>query len=196
MRRRTFTSILCWLAALGLARTGGAQLPAAGGAAPATTTVIVVRHAEKAAQPAADPPLTEGGRARARALAAALVHAGVTAVITTQYERTRDTGAPTAAEFHLTPEVVPASAPVAGHARAVATAVMQHAGGTVLVVGHSNTVAEIVAALGATQPPDLCDAEYDAMFVVTIALGRPATVVKARYGAATPVPEGCGTTMK
>lgn len=189
MKRRTFAQALCGMFALAVAAgASSAQAP--------STTVIVVRHAEKAAQPAGDPPLTAEGQARAQALAAALKDAGVNAVITTQFARTRETGAPTAEEFHLTPNVVPATGSVADVASAVAAAVMQHAGGTVLVVGHSNTVAEIVAALGAKQPADLCDAEYDAMFVVTVAWGGRATAVKARYGKPTPVAEGCGNSMK
>ncbi len=191
MKRRQFVNALLCTAALALGvgpRPLLAQAPA--------TTVIVVRHAEKAAQPAADPPLTAAGRARAQALAAALQSAEVTAVVTTQFARTKATAAPTADEFHLTAVVVPATSPVSDHARAVAAAVMQHAGGTVLVVGHSNTVAAIVAALGAPKPAELCDAEYDAMFVVTVRADGRATVIKARYGKATPVAEGCGNTMK
>ncbi len=160
-----------------------------------TTTVILVRHAEKAAQPEGDPHLSAEGRARADALARALKDAGVTAVITTQYRRTIETGAPTAEEFHLTPEVVSATSNVPEHASAVAEAVMKHAGGTVLVVGHSNTVAAIAQALGAPRPAELCDAEYDALFVVSVTAEGRATVVKARYGKATPVAEGCGNSM-
>jgi broad specificity phosphatase PhoE len=188
-RRHVVNALLC-AATLGMGlgcRPLLAQSPA--------TTVIVVRHAEKAAQPAADPPLTAGGRARAHALAVALKSAGVTAVVTTQFARTKATAAPTADEFHLTPVVVPATSPVSDHARAVAAAVMRHAGGTVLVVGHSNTVAAIVAALGAPKPAELCDAEYDAMFVLTVQADGHATVIKARYGKATPVAAGCGNTM-
>jgi len=160
------------------------------------TTVIVVRHAEKAAQPEADPHLSPDGRARAETLARALKDAGVTAVITTQYRRTVETGAPTAREFRLTPVVVSETSQIPKHASAVAEAVMKHAGGTVLVVGHSNTVAAIVQALGAPRPAELCDAEYDALFVVSVTAEGRATVVKARYGKATPVAEGCGNSMR
>ena len=191
MKRRSFVTALCCAAAVALgafAHPLVAQGP--------VTTVIVVRHAEKAAQPANDPPLTAEGRARAQALAVTLESADVSAVITTQFARTKETAAPTAEEFHLTPAVVPASSPIADHARAVAAAVMQHAGGTVLVVGHSNTAAAIVAALGAKRPAEVCDAEYDAMFVVTVRPGGHASVIKAHYGKATPVAAGCGNTMK
>ena len=77
------------------------------------TVVLLVRHAEKAAQPAQNPPLTEAGAARAHSLRSP--DAGVTAIITTQYERTRKTAEPTALAMRVTPEAVDAG-PVAQHA--------------------------------------------------------------------------------
>lgn len=146
------------------------------------TVVLLVRHAEKAAEPAANPPLTEGGSARAQALVAVARDAGVTAIITTQYERARKTAEPTALALRVTPEVVDAG-PVAQHAKAVADQVLKHAGGTVLVVGHSNTIPAIVGALGAPRPRDLCDSEYDQLFVVVIGDTGPPRLIRSRYGA-------------
>jgi broad specificity phosphatase PhoE len=156
-----------------------------------TTTVIVVRHAEKAATPTDDPPLTAAGEARARDLLAAIRDAGVTSIITTQFARTRGTAAPTAAAFGITLEIVPTGP--AAHIQDVASAVRRHAGGTVLVVGHSNTATEIVAALGAPKPPAICDSQYDNMYVVTIAANGKASVVKAKYGARSPADSTCAT---
>src|SRR3954471_23357965 len=102
------------------------------------TTVILVRHAEKAVEPAADPGLTPEGEARARALLEVARDAGVTDVITTQFARTRATAQPVATALGITPEVVDARG--ATHAQDVANAVRRHVGMTVLVVGHSNTV--------------------------------------------------------
>jgi broad specificity phosphatase PhoE len=150
-----------------------------------STTVIVVRHAEKAATPAADPPLTPAGEARAQALMQSLGDAHVTAVITTQFVRTKATAAPTAAALGLTPEIVPTSS--ATHVQDVAAAIRKHAGETILVVGHSNTVTEIVAALGAKKPPALCDSEYDNLYIVTIKADNTAGVVRAKFGARSPV---------
>src|ERR1700682_5430372 len=58
--------------------------------------LVLVRHADKAAQPANDPPLTSAGMKRAQDLAAALRSAGVTFIITTQLRRTRETAQPLA----------------------------------------------------------------------------------------------------
>src|SRR6476619_7042657 len=148
----------------------------------APTVVLLVRHAEKASQPAQNPPLTEAGATRAQALAAVARDAGVTAIITTQFERTRKTAEPTAAALHITPEVIEAG-PAAQHAKAVADQVLKHAGGTVLVVGHSNTIPAIVGALGAPRPRDLCDSEYDQLFVVILGDAGPPRVIRSRYGA-------------
>lgn len=148
------------------------------------TTVILVRHAEKAAQPAADPPLTAEGQARAQALWEAVKDANVGVVITTQLARTVQTAAPTASNAHVVPEVVQAAG--TDHPARVAAAVKRHAGQTVLVVGHSNTVPAIVAALGAKEPPPICDPEYDGFYVVTIAADGSASVIRSRYGALSP----------
>jgi broad specificity phosphatase PhoE len=165
---------------------GCAQAPQQSTPAPdrtGTTTVIVVRHAEKAAEPAADPPLTAEGVARAQALVEAVRGMPVTAIVSTDFVRTRSTAAPLAARLGLTPEIVDARQ--RDHARLVAEGILaRHRGETVVVVGHSNTVPDIVAALGATRPPPICDAEYDDLFVVRVPPSGSATVERRRYGAA------------
>src|SRR5947209_6360731 len=65
-------------------------------AAPTQTTVILVRHAEKAAEPKEDPVLSDAGMTRAKALALALRDAGVQAILTTSKQRTRSTVQPLA----------------------------------------------------------------------------------------------------
>jgi phosphohistidine phosphatase SixA len=168
--------------------------PVAARAQGSPTVVILVRHAEKGTTPAGDPPLTEAGAARARALVAALADANVQAVITTQLARTRDTGRPIAEERHITPEVVPAGGPV--HAQAVADAVRKHAGQTILVVGHSNTVPAIIAALGGPKLPDLCDSQYSDLYTLVLD-GASARLVRGSYGVASPDPaSGCASAMR
>jgi broad specificity phosphatase PhoE len=145
----------------------------------ATTTVILVRHAEKASAPAADPPLTSAGEARAKALLEAVRGAGVTAIITTPYERTRATAAPSASALGITPEVVTATGRT--HAKDVAAAIRKHAGQTILVVGHSNTIPEIIGELGASVPP-LCDAEYDNLYVVLLPPSGSTKLIRSKFG--------------
>ena len=177
-----------------LAAQVAAPAPTAPAAAPAaraqaTTTIILVRHAEKAAIPSDDPPLSPAGEARSLALLDALREAGVQAVVTTQLQRTRLTAAPLARELGLTPEVVPVSGSAATHARQVADYVLaRHAGQTVLVVGHSNTIPEIVAALGAGLADPIDDDTYDDLYVVTRPADGAARRLHVRYGSAATVP--------
>jgi phosphohistidine phosphatase SixA len=172
------------------ARTGATTAPAAA-AHTTPTTVILVRHAEKAAVPGDDPPLSAAGEARSLALLDALRDAGVQAVVTTQLQRTRLTAAPLARELGLTPEVVPVAGDAATHARQVAEHVLaRHAGRTVLVVGHSNTIPAIVAALGGGAAEPIDDGTYDDLYVVTRAADGAARRLHVRYGSAetTPTP--------
>jgi broad specificity phosphatase PhoE len=189
--------LLCVLFAVLLVVAVVAARPALSASQPPELTdsaslIVLVRHAEKAAAPSDDPPLTAAGVKRAQALAAALRDAGVTAIITTQLRRTRETAQPLASARSLTPEVVPVRGGEAGaHAEAVAAAVRKHAGGVVLVVGHSNTIPAIIAALGGPHLPDICESVFANLFVL-LPGAREARLVRSRYGAADRNPEpGC-----
>jgi broad specificity phosphatase PhoE len=184
-RRRSFVAALLRTAVFALLPVATASLHAQR----AATTVILVRHAEKAAAPADDPGLTEGGQARARALAAIARDAGVTAIITTQFARTRETARPAADALGISAEVARAGG--GQHAQDVAKMIMMHAGGVVLVVGHSNTVPAIIVALGAPQPPSICDSEYDNLYIVTVPPSGLAHIIHARYGEPSPADASC-----
>ena len=160
--------------------------------------VILVRHAERATAPAADPVLTDAGSQRALALKQALAAAGVSAVVTTQFQRTQLTAKPLADSLGLTPVLVRAGNPLQAHLDSVAAAVKrQAAGSVVLVVGHSNTIPGIVGALGGPKLPDLCDGEYSQLFILHFpATGSP-QLVRGNYGAADAPDSGnCTRTMR
>jgi broad specificity phosphatase PhoE len=176
MTRRFFLLLLCVFAA-------GVRAPAQSN----PTVVVLVRHAEKAATPADDPPLTDAGIARSKALAAALANTNVQAVITTELTRTRETARPLAEARGISAEIVH-SGPRDAHAKAVADAVRAHAGQAVLVVGHSNTIPAIIAALGGPKLPDICDTQYSTFFVLVIGPGgRKPDLVVSSFGAPSPV---------
>jgi broad specificity phosphatase PhoE len=151
-------------------------------------TVILVRHAERAATPAGDPVLTEAGMQRAADLAAALAGARVTAIITTHLQRTQLTARHVMEAIGQTHIVVRAGGPIQAHVDSVAAAVRRRpAGDVVLVVGHSNTIPAVIAALGGPAMPDLCDNQYSSMFILEFpASGAPPRLIKAHYGAADP----------
>jgi broad specificity phosphatase PhoE len=154
-------------------------LCAAGSAfAQVTTTVIVVRHAEKV-DDSADPALSDAGRARSQQLADALADAGVSAIITTQYERTRHTAAPLGERTGIVPVVVAAAG--RSHADDVAARVRQYGTGVVVVVGHSNTVPAIIRALGAPDVGEIPDSSYDELFVLMLGEGGT-RLIRTRYG--------------
>ena len=184
--RLLLAASLAVAASAGLVLAESPDRPAAG------TLVLLVRHAEKGADPPGDPSLSTAGEGRARALAAALRDAGVTAVITSQFRRTRETAQPVATARGVTPEVVAVGREgISDHVKAVASAVRRHPGEVVLVVGHSNTIPSIVAELGGPRLPDLCDSSYGHLFVLRLG-EEGARLVRTRYGAADPEPgPGC-----
>lgn len=149
--------------------------------ASAQKVVILTRHAERADSQAtmttmtgapADPELSDAGKARAQKLATMLVDAGITAMFTTEFIRTKNTAAPLAARLNLTPDVV-----TAAQTAAMIDKIKTHANETVFVVGHSNTVPAIIKALGG---PDVTigDAEYDNLFIYVPATK---TLTRIRY---------------
>lgn len=154
----------------------------AGAAHAAPHTVILVRHAEKASEPGGDPALSAAGQARAVALADALADAGIGSIVVSQFRRTRDTAAPLAERLGIAAQVIEAGGDTAAHVAAVAGAIRASTG-VVLVVGHSNTVPAIVAALGGPALPDLCESQFDRVFVLSEPFQR-ARLQRWRYGAA------------
>ena len=143
-----------------------------------SVTYVVVRHAEKASDDTRDPPLSDTGRARADALASLLHSRNVVATYATGFRRTRDTAAPTALEHDLSITAYDADAP----ADAVATRLRRsHDRGTVLVVGHSNTVPGIVSALCECQVAPIDESDYGNVFEVRVREGRPPELLHERY---------------
>ncbi|HST57417.1 MAG TPA: phosphoglycerate mutase family protein [Longimicrobium sp.] len=148
-----------------------------------STIVVLVRHAEKAPVEGNDPPLSEAGEARARMLLQTLAGMRFHAVIATERQRTQATARPLAQVHNLTPEIVALAGP---HVDNVAAAVRRHAGQTVLVVGHSNTVPRIVHALGGPQLRDLCEPEFSHLYVMVLKDGAAPRLEQRTYGAADP----------
>ena len=122
--------------------------------------VFLVRHAEKATS-GDDPGLSEAGVKRAASLAAALGDAGITAIFTSEYNRTKDTAAPLAERLGVPVTIVPAKDMdgLVAKLRALAP------GARALVVGHSNTVPAVAQKLTGVKVADLTDADYDRLFV-------------------------------
>lgn len=157
-------------------------------------TIVLVRHAERAEDGTNDPGLSPAGEARAQALADALRDARVSAIITSQYRRTQLTGLPLSNLTGAAPLIIAASRDVPAHARAVAEAVRNRsAAGTIVVIGHSNTIPPIIAALGGPSMPNLCETEFSNLFTLTIQPTGEVALVRGKFGAddATPPTADC-----
>src|SRR5260370_25577383 len=141
--------------------------------ASAQPVVVIVRHAEKAANGGNDPDLSSAGRARAEALARILKDSGITAIFATEFKRTQETAAPTATSAHVTPTVVSAKD------TASLVAKLHQLSGNALVVGHGDTIPNIIKALGINVPINIPDADYSELLIVT--LGDKPQVLRLHY---------------
>ena len=141
-------------------------------------TFILVRHAEKADDGSKDPPLNAAGTARAQALAVDLRDTPVRAAYATTYRRTQATAAPTANAHSLQVTTYDAKLPATEFADLLRRT---HADGTVLVVGHSNTVPDIAAALCQCGVPPMGDDEFDRRITIRIDAQGHAALQAGRY---------------
>lgn len=130
----------------------------------AAATFVIVRHAEKAQDDPRDPTLTPAGRARAERLARMLADAPLAAVYASRFRRTRATAQPAARVHDLTVLTYDAARPAAELAAQLRAS---HARGTVLVVGHSNTVPALAAALCACAVEPMPEGEYGRYYRLT-----------------------------
>ena len=149
-----------------------------------TATFILVRHAEKI-DASRDPDLSPAGHTRAQALAERLGGRDLVAIYATEFKRTGQTVAPTAAAHELPVTFYLAAQPAAEFAAALKAA---HPRGVVLIAGHSNTVPGIVAALCNCETAPMADHEYDRLSSIQIDADGRARLDITRYGAASPAP--------
>jgi broad specificity phosphatase PhoE len=153
---------------------------------PGWTTVIVVRHAEKA-EGGKDPVLSEAGQARAEALARQLIDLDIQAIHATQFRRTQQTAQPLADALDLEIGVDTIGRDLDDELRGIGERLLdERAGQAVLVVGHSNTVPMLIEALGAGDAPALTESDYDDLFVVTVSPAGEAALLHLHYGARSP----------
>jgi 2,3-bisphosphoglycerate-dependent phosphoglycerate mutase len=127
----------------------------------ASPIIFVVRQAEKSAD-GNDPDLSAAGQERAEALARMLKDAEITAIFTTEFKRTQETAAPTAKEFHVSPTVIPADQIFALVEK------LRGLKGNGLVVGHGNTIPDLVKALGIATPVNVPENDYSELFFIIL----------------------------
>jgi len=147
-----------------------------------STTVIIIRHAEKEAGSQVDPPLSAAGEARAALLERMFGDpkgpGRLDAIYTSAALRNRLTIAPLAAQLRIVPIVAPTDDP-RGLARRV---LREHSGGRVMIVGHVNTVPEIVSDLaGRSDIPSIDERDYGVMYIVTVPRIGHANLLRLNY---------------
>lgn len=120
-------------------------------------TFVLVRHAEKADDDPRDPALAPAGIRRAERLGASLHRAPLVATYATPYRRTRATATPTARRHALPVLTYDPARPAAEFAAVLRAA---HTAGTVLVVGHSNSVPALAQALCHCSIAPMAETEY------------------------------------
>jgi broad specificity phosphatase PhoE len=141
--------------------------------ADAAPVIFVVRHAEKATTGGNDPDLSAAGQKRAKALARILKDSQITSVFVTELKRTQETAAPTAKAAHVSPTVVRAN-DVSG-----LVTKLRAVNGNALVVGHGNTIPDLVKGLGIAAPISIPEDDYTEIFVVS--LGEEPQLLRLHY---------------
>jgi broad specificity phosphatase PhoE len=146
----------------------------------ATTTVVVLAGpVEKDVGTIDDPPLSPDGEQRALRLARMLGESPGTlnAIYVSQTRVAQQTAAPLAERLNLHPIVVPANSVK----DAVNRVLREHEGGTVLLIGTSATVPQMLSTLSGRDVAATKDDEYDTVFVVSIPTFGDSSVLRLRY---------------
>lgn len=146
-----------------------------------TTTIVLVRHAEKVMGTIEDPPLAPEGVRRAERLAQMFGEVkagnGLDAIYVSDTKRSQQTVAPLASRLGMKTIVYPA-ADVDGTSRKL---LRDHRGGRALIVGHSNTVPALVQKLSGQTVPEIPEDEYDDVYVVTVPSFGRSSVLRLKY---------------
>jgi phosphohistidine phosphatase SixA len=139
--------------------------------------VFLVRHGEQANGANEDPPLTEAGQRRARALATVLEDAGLTAIYVSEFQRTMQAAEPLAQALQIEPTRIPRG-DTNGLLEGLRT---QHVGGRVLIIRHSLTIPHVLRAFGHPEEVVISREEYDGLFVIVPKPTGPPLVVVLRF---------------
>jgi 2,3-bisphosphoglycerate-dependent phosphoglycerate mutase len=139
----------------------------------AAPVIFIVRHAEKATTGGKDPDLSVQGKRRAEALANILKDSQITAVFVTEFKRTQETGAPIARAAHVSPTVIPAND------TGILVEKLRTLNGNALVVGHGNTIPELLKTLGIATPVNIPEDDYAEIFAVV--LGDAPQLLRLHY---------------
>jgi len=160
---------------LNFAKTNSIDLPFSDNAA--TTNLILVRHAEKAGE-GEDPELTREGQLRAERLADILQDFPLDGAYATSYARTTKTAQPTAYQQQIDMQFYDAKT----SADFIIQLAARNMGKNFLVVGHSNTVPQMLnRLLGESKFANINEADYNNIYVVSISKDGGIKVIQALF---------------
>jgi broad specificity phosphatase PhoE len=149
----------------------------------AQQTVVMIRHAEKIITTDKDPALTNIGIARANGLVELFSTAKPTAIYTTQYQRTQLTAKPLSDAINIPITVLEINADNLAQYPALLLkqicALPNNA--TVLVVGHSNSIPDILEAWSHEPVKAIADDEYNRIFIVNFEKCKATQRLDLRY---------------
>jgi len=123
--------------------------------------IYVIRHGEKV-QTGADPALTAAGRERAAAWAEMLRLIDLDIILTSDAKRTRETGGIIARSLGLPQKELPMQN-VAGLTDLIE---FDHENDNVLIVGHTETIPQILSSLGSPEAVEISKSEFANLFVL------------------------------
>jgi 2,3-bisphosphoglycerate-dependent phosphoglycerate mutase len=140
------------------------------------TTLILLRHAEKVDDGTKDPSLSAEGIQRAEKIALMLSDTKIDGIYSTNYKRTQGTAMPLS---KLKGVPVSLYEPLRGNV--IDEILDRHKGGTVVIVGHSNTIPWTANyVLGKETYQQFADGDYGNLLLVSIH-NREAKVVWLNY---------------
>jgi 2,3-bisphosphoglycerate-dependent phosphoglycerate mutase len=143
-----------------------------------TTTYYIVRHAEKETTNTmtSDVPLSDAGKQRAEALKYLLQKENIKHIFSTNFIRTKSTAQPLAGAINVPIEIYDPK-------DQAFVSKLKSLDGNILIVGHSNTVDDLVNELSGKKElnGDLPDSEYGDLFIVR-KKGNKITFEKKHFG--------------
>ncbi|MEO5647606.1 MAG: phosphoglycerate mutase family protein [Chitinophagaceae bacterium] len=147
-----------------------------------STTIYLVRHAEKNAQPTDNPHLTDEGKTRAIILRDLLKDKDVRHIYSTNYHRTMETATPLSSSTGVNIEIYK------NDTLGKFLNKIKALSGNVLIVGHSNTAITMLDSLRLTHTiKSIPDNDYDNLFIILVKNGRVKNLTESKYGALSPV---------
>ena len=144
------------------------------------TTIMFVRHGERLNNTDTT-SLSLPGLQRATTLRHVLDSTNISAIFVTEKRRTQQTAQPTATAHTLTPIEIPEA-----ETDRLVDSLRSRLGQTMLVVGHSNTVPQVIGLLGISPTPSIGGTEFDKLFILSMRSQGGTRLTKLQYGVSSP----------